>query len=398
MIANRWWQGLLSVVSVLGVGATMQATPLYQIKDITPAGYVSAVAYDINSAGDAVGVASVSGSEAYFFYDHSAGTSTVFGVGTVLPRGTISGTGFREAAINDSGLIAGTARFVGPVTQSRGFIYNGTTFSNLGTLAGATGTGLRPASDALDINGTGFATGTATSGVSTIGGGGDNIDIYIGASAPISDIDGDTTVVTRGDRGRAINDAGKIVGSNELGKAAIFAGAGEFSILASTSLAADGSSALDINESDEVVGHTIGGDSFFYDPAATTSVTILPKLGGGRIFAKGVNEDGDIVGQGDIGFGNDDAAFGFIRTDGVNYVLRDQVVDLSQTAIPGLGDWGRLSTAWAINDSGMIVGEGGRRFTGNAFPTTRAYLLIPVPEPASALLIAFALLVAARRR
>ena len=170
------------------------AAPLYEIKDLTPSGYTASIAYDINSDGDAVGVASrfVGGSleEHYFLYDHSAGTSTPFGVGAVLPRGSIVGTGFREAAINDSGQVSGTARFVGGALQRRGFIYSGGvsgSFTDLGVLAGATATGIRPESDALDINDHGVATGTATSGAGTINNEGDNIDVYTGTAAPISD-------------------------------------------------------------------------------------------------------------------------------------------------------------------------------------------------------------------
>ena len=50
--------------------------------------------------------------------------TTAFGVGTILPAGAlVAGSSFREAAINDSGQVAGTARFVGGSPQTRGFIY-----------------------------------------------------------------------------------------------------------------------------------------------------------------------------------------------------------------------------------------------------------------------------------
>ena len=63
------------------------AEPFYHIQDLTPDGYHSSVAYDLNSSGDAVGIATGAAGEAFFFYDHSEGTSTAFGVGVASPRG-----------------------------------------------------------------------------------------------------------------------------------------------------------------------------------------------------------------------------------------------------------------------------------------------------------------------
>ena len=366
------------------------AAPFYQIRDLTPAGYTTSIAYDINSDGDAVGIAGSfsTGSlvEAYFYYDHSTGTSTVFGVGTVVPSDTIVGSGFRRAAINDSGAIAGTARFVGGVAEPRGFIYSGGasgTFTNLGVLAGATATGIRPSSDAMDINASGIATGTATSGAGTTPNENDNIDVYKGTASPISDIDGDITKITRGDYGRALNDAGLVAGSNQDGKATLFNGATETILLAGTAYDSEGSSAADLNESSQVVGTTIvTNNAFLYDPNG--GVTILPQIGtGNRMNAKALNESGDVVGQGDRtpGLSGQSRGFVYLDSDQGSYILEDQVVDLTVPAVSGLGDWEVLRTAWAINDSGWIVGQGDRRFTGATFPNNRAYLLIPTPEP-----------------
>lgn len=366
----------------------VQAAPLYTVKDLTPTGYTGSTAFDINASGDAVGVASrfVSGKfeEAYFFYDHSAGTSTAFGVGTASPHGSIVGTGFREAAINDSGMIAGSAVLTGGSPQLRGFIYSGGTngtFTSLGILAGATATGTRPASDAMDINASGIATGTATSGAGTISQESDNIDVYKGTASPITDIDGDITTATRGDFGRAINNAGLVVGSNESAKATLFSGASETVLLAGTGYAAEASVAVDLNEVGQIVGTAIASnDAFIYESTGGT-VTIIPQVGTGtRMNAKGINEDGDVVGHGDRGTGLDDASRGFVYIDGTSYILENHVTSLAVSDASGFGDWLKLSTAWGINDSGLIVGVGSRRF-GISSPTNRAYLLIPVPEP-----------------
>ncbi|MEM9417744.1 MAG: DUF3466 family protein [Planctomycetota bacterium] len=388
----------LSVLAIVLMGSGVQADPLYSIKDLTPTGYTGSVAFDINANGDAVGVASrfVSGSveEAFFFYDHSAGTSTPIGVGTLTPRNTIVGTGFRNIAINDSGEIVGTARFLAGPTETRGFLYSGGTsgtFTNLGTLPGLTATGIRPASDALDINATGFITGTATSGAGTIPTETDNIDVYLNTGPPLTDLDTDTSVATRGDLGRAVNNAGLVVGRSASGKAASFSGATTTELLAVTSEAADSSVAYDLNELGEIaIENSTDSSALIYD-TSDSSLTFIPQIGtGNRMSPRGINESGDVVGVGDRGMGLSDEGRGFIydATTMTSYILEDHIDDLSVPAVSGLGDWEILRTAWAINDLGWIVGDGERRFDGNTFPTDRAYLLIPVPEPASVAVVA----------
>ena len=367
----------------LGVGQRAYAEPIYNIKDITPDGYSTSVAYDINSSGDAAGVAGrfVSGSleEAFFFYDHSTGVSSVFGVGVLQPRGAIVGTGFREAAINDSDQIAGTARFLGGSPQSRGFIYNGASITNLGVMPGFPASNIRPASDALDINNSGSATGTASSGASLTS---DNLDVYVGSSAPITDIDGDITPLTRGDYGRAINDAGLVAGRNELSKATIFSGPSETVVVAGTSIAADSSEAIDLNEvGQSVVQNNTTQRAYRYDTTTSTLLTIPslgPDQGGIRTFGKAMNESGDVVGWGDRNSGVSGQGRGFLYddSDAETYILEDHVI-LTGSDQVGLADWGKIGTAWGINDSGWIVGQGDRRFDGATFPTGRAYLLIP---------------------
>lgn len=382
----------LSAAAVLLTAAVPAsgAAPYYTISDLTPDGYTTSVAYDINADGDAVGVAGsyATGSlvEAFFYYDHSTGTSTPFGVGTVKPRSSIVGTGFRGAAINDSGAVAGTAMFAGGPAESRGFIYSGPdsgAFTDLGVLAGATATGIRPASDALDINSAGVAVGTASSGAGTNPTEADNIDIYKGTAAPISDIDGDITVGTRYDYGRALNDAGLVAGSNQDNKATLFDGAAETVLLTGTPYAGEASVAVDLNEAGQVAGSTVATNkAFVYDPSG--GVTILPQIGtGARMNAKAINEAGDVVGQGDRNTGVSGQSRGYVYSaaEGASYILEDHVVDLSTPAVAGLSDWGQLGTAWGINDSGWIVGQGDRRFDGDTFPTPRAYLLLPAPAP-----------------
>ncbi|MEM8783489.1 MAG: hypothetical protein AAGE65_11620 [Planctomycetota bacterium] len=373
------------LAAALGVAAATptQAAPAFTVRDITPDGYATGTAYDVNASGDAVGVAENGpAGKVFFFYDHSEGTSTVIGAGTVVPRGTIVGTGFRGAAINDDGLIAGTARFLGGATESRGFVYSGGTagaFTSLGTLPGATPSGIRPASDAVDLNATGFITGTATSGAGTTPQEADNIDVYLNTAAPLTDLDGDTTVATRGDFGRAVNDAGLVGGQSSAAKAALFSGATITLPLAGTAHDADASVVFDLNDNGDVlIENLTDTDALLYDSDAGT-VTAIPQIGtGNRMFPKALNAGGDAVGQGDRTTGTSGQARGWLydASESTSYILEDQTT-LAGTGDDTLGDWEELNTAWGINASGWIVGQGKRRFTGNAFPNNRAYLLIP---------------------
>ena len=288
------------------------------------------------------------------------------------------GTGFREAAINDVGQIVGTAAFVGGSPEPRGFRYSGGlsgTIDVFGTFPYPPGTGIRPASDALDINSHGLVTGTASSGADITGI--DHRDAYVRDGGDLVDVDGDLTALTGNDYARAINDAGHLAGSNQDNEATLFVGGSETSLLAGSALEGVVSYATDLNDSGQVTGATIHNASFLYDDG---HVRVLPNLdpSAGRVQAKAINEHGDVVGWGDRGSGLSDQARGFVHryAENASYILEDHTHYEGSTT-PGLGDWERLRTAWAINDSGWIVGVGDRRFDGATFPNSRAYLLIP---------------------
>ncbi|MEM1446975.1 MAG: DUF3466 family protein [Planctomycetota bacterium] len=376
--------GLLGLASAaLTSGSPAHGDVLYTIADLTPDGYTSSIAFDVNASGDAVGLASrfVGGSpeEAYFVYDRGTQTSTVFGVGSIIPRSSIVGTGFRDAAINDDGIVVGSARFVGGASETRGFTYDGAAITSLGTFFQGPGTGsnIRPDSDAMDINATGVVAGNASSGRATS----DNRDLYTATAAPINDFDGDLTAATARDVGRAINNLGQVAGSNQDAKATLFsAGGAETVLLADTGFASEGSSATDLNELGQVTVNANTSNTALVYSSATESITTIPQIGtGGRMKANGINESGDVVGVGDRDGGLSGQARGFFydASEDTSVILEDRIVDKSVPAIDGLGDWERLRDAWAVNDSGWIVGEGERRFDGETFPNPRAYLLIP---------------------
>ena len=132
------------------------------------------------------------------------------------------------------------------------------------------------------------------------------------------------------------------------------------------------SDAFDINESGQVVGVSTSGSgkkhAFLYDDSATPKMTDLGALGGTEsnpVGAYGVNDVGQVVGylltetpDGDIG--GDHA---FLYSGG-------QMVDLN-SLIPSDSGW-HLGNAYAINQSGQIVGSG---VPNDQWP--RAFLLTP---------------------
>ena len=166
----------------------------------------------------------------------------------------------------------------------------------------------------------------------------------------------------------------------------MFSGAAETVLLAGTSFATDASEAHDLNEAGQVAISTNQTNAALIYHSSDSSVTTIPQIGtGNRMNAKAINESGDVVGHGDRDTGLSGQARGYVYSaeDAASYILEDHVLDLSVPAVPDLGDWGLLRTAWGINDSGWIVGVGERRFTGASFPTNRAYLLLPTVAPAN---------------
>lgn len=105
------------------------------------------------------------------------------------------------------------------------------------------------------------------------------------------------------------------------------------------------------------------------------TATHLGMLGGGSSYAYGIDTLGDAVGSS-------------FNTTGAAFLYKSGSLTNLNTLIPAGSGW-NLTAAYAINDSGLITGEG--RING----VTHAYLLRPnaanTPAPSSALVLALGL-------
>jgi probable HAF family extracellular repeat protein len=129
--------------------------------------------------------------------------------------------------------------------------------------------------------------------------------------------------------------------------------------------------AADINNSGQVIYA-----STLWDNGSSTTLD-------GNLYA--LNELGQVVGSATVGSGQ----HAMIWTNTPEHTRTDL-----NTLIPPDSGWAYLAEAYDINDSGQIVGYG--RLVGSNFD--RAFLLTPVPEPASLSLLALAGLAILRRR
>lgn len=119
-----------------------------------------------------------------------------------------------------------------------------------------------------------------------------------------------------------------------------------------------------LNNSGQVVGHE-GDSAFIWDE--TNGARDLGSLASRTTVAWGINDIGQVVG--------DSGGRGFIWEDGVMKDLNDLL------ALPLPPEAG-LGTAWGINNNGWIVGIGWLD-DEESYP----YILVPVPEPATLLLL-----------
>lgn len=182
----------------------------------------------------------------------------------------------------------------------------------------------------------------------------------------------------------SINDLGVIVGSVQEGsfyKAYIFGQEGNLAI------GGNASYALSVNNNNQIVGNAnIGAGiihAFVFDETGGLDNTDLGALGGTYSSAASINDAGAIVGYAQITNGENRACLFDSSGNGEN-------IDLNTLINPALG-W-TLQDALDISNDGWIVGVGIHN------GVERAFLLKPVPEPATVVIFAMGISLFASKR
>jgi probable HAF family extracellular repeat protein len=353
--------------------------PTYTITDLGSLGDSYSVATSINASGQIVGDSLVSWESSHgFLYDN----------GTMTDLGTLGGRLSFAADINASGQIAGDSQ-PGNSRAEHAFLYSAGTMTDLGTLGGLD-------SEAAAINDGGQIVGA--SGVTT----GHTYQHHAflfdsGTMTDLGTLGGPNSMATD------INTSGQIVGYSDVSAfeshAFLYSG-GTMTDLGT--LGGPSSYAAALNDVGQIVGASLTADgvchAFLYDngtmtdlgtladtaappaptatPAADDEATEAGDAGeahcdGGwhhhapQSHAYAINSQGQIVGDSDATPTGEhcDGPHAFLYENGT-------ILDLNDL-IPADSGW-TLSRAFALNDSGAIVGAG-----INPDGTIHGYLLTP---------------------
>ena len=341
----------LSLATLLGVlvmvcATNLVAAPSYTITDLGAlTGMTSSIAYGVNDSGVVVGAALISGVNHAFMYSN----------GQLTDIGNLGVVGASAYHINNNGLVVGVAGKNSPGGRDA-FSYSGSgPMQDLGTLGNSW-------SEALSVNDSGQAVGDASSsGYSVLFSGGrvTTLNVPCPSSA------------------YGINNTGQIVGHYTP-----ITGYGSYGYLYSggvtTTLQAM-SVCEAINDSGQVVGASQANGDIPYQPAiyengTCSNISIPSSYAGG--WAMDINAGGEVVGR----LLNDAWQYsgGFLYDGGATF-------DLQSLIRPSSG-WTDLN-AIAISDNGFIVGQG-----QNSTGQLHAFLLTPVPEPSTFILLAISAL------
>jgi probable HAF family extracellular repeat protein len=345
--------------------------PTYTVTDLGTLGGTVSRPKAINNLGQVVGFAYTAGDTSYRAFSYNGSSMS--------DLGTLGGGNSFAMDINDAGAIVGASDMPyfppDPWARlddygARAFLYDGSTMSHVGDLGG-------PFSTATSINNAGQIAGYS--------------DVYPNSPRHAFRKTGaqmiDLGTFGAGTTADGMNSLGQVVGRSFQGTSpttnyqAFLYSNGSLQNLGT--LGGENSWAVDINSAGTVVGSAWTSGSLDHPFVwQTGTMSDLGTLGGPRGGACAINTGGDIVGLAETE--NAAACHAFLYKGGV---MRDL-----NALIPTGSGW-MLWGAEDINDQGWIVGTG-----YNPSGRVHAFLLKPVPEPATLLLLMLGGLAVLRRR
>lgn len=333
----------------VAVPVLLGAPAEYSIIDLGTLGGVSSNANAINQSGHVVGSSQLANGNSHaFFYD-----------GTMHDLGTVGGPLSFGYGINDNDKVVGDSAAVN--SAQRGFVTNGPILQPLGVLGG----GSFATSHAYGINDFGFVTGT-----SATGGPGEHAFLYDGSS--MHDLG---TLGGVHSYGMAISNSGQVTGYAHVSLATTISHAFLYNGMTMQdigTLGGDNSFGFAINSNGHVTGKSdnVSGSgtshAFLFDGSSMVDLGALGPFSEGR----GINSFDHVVGS----------------TVLPNFTVRAFIYD-SSNGMRDLNDLISPNTGWVlknangINDSGWITG------TGTINGLEHAFLLTPIPEPTTTVLL-----------
>lgn len=359
---------LLSLFVVLSFVIQPASAQRYTVTDLGTLGGGSSRATGINNYGQVVGWANTpNGFQRAFLYTNGSMQNLSLGGASSVANG-----------INDNGQVVGQSEYVNGFGIKHAFLYSSSNGAMLDLFA-SSGNLINGYSSAEAINNNGEIVGWHFRGVEVH-------QAFKYSAGVLHDL---VTLTGSGpgfNGSKGINDVGEVVGYSWASVDPIVSHAFLHVDGAARDLGTLGGSfsiAVGINLTRQIVGwsNTTNNVSTHATLWQNDMVRDLGTLGGDYSYANSINVGGQVVGSSSRA----DATYrAFVYLD-------DQIQDLNDLIDPNLG-W-TLLDATSINNSGQIVGYG-----TNSLGQEHAFLLNPVPEPATLLFVTFPLLIFRRQR